>query len=314
MAARDLDIIRGALGETKLNYLGMSYGTYLGAVYAHLFPGKVGRMVLDSVEEPTGGFPDLLKAQAEGYEDALQGWAAGCATRPLCQTLAPGKTAAELVALVRGQAQQLAANPLPVAGSTPITQADYLTMAQTGLSMGDTNGGWTLLDGVVFSIAAGEAATIAGFRDYTAGTPNLLSANVAIQCYDRPVAGTTATSVAWSKAWGKFSPTFGPSLGWGAQPCFTWPVRQAQPRVDVTPVTKAPVLLIGGTHDPNTPLWMAKKTAPLFAGGRLLVWDGYGHVSANRSIPCVNNAAAAYLVSGTLPATGTICPAQAPPA
>jgi pimeloyl-ACP methyl ester carboxylesterase len=163
------------------------------------------------------------------------------------------------------------------------------------------------------AIATGNVEPIAGFRDVTAATPNLLSANVSIQCYDRPVAGTAATSMAWAKAWGKFSPTFGPSLAWSAQPCFTWPVRQGQPRVDVTPVTKAPVLLIGGTHDPNTPLWMAKKTAPLFAGGRLLVWDGYGHVSANRSIPCVNNAAAAYLVNGTLPATGTVCPAVAAP-
>jgi pimeloyl-ACP methyl ester carboxylesterase len=307
MVARDLDIIRAALGEAKLTYLGMSYGTFIGSTYAQLFPGKVGRMILDGVEIPTGTFPDLMKAQAHGYEDALADWAAGCSTREICPLLTTDGTPVELTALVQNLLQQLAKAPAPVQGAAPITQSDLISMMETSLTLGESESGWILLDAVLYGLTHDNAAGVAPIRDVTLPTPNALSANVSVQCYDRPTAGTVATSVGWSKAWASFAPVFGPTLGWAAQSCFTWPVRRGQPPVDATPLTQAPVLLIGGTHDPNTPYWMAQKTTPMYAAGRLLTWTGYGHVASNRGIPCVNNPAAQYLITGALPDTGTVC-------
>ncbi|MEI6361994.1 MAG: alpha/beta hydrolase [Actinomycetes bacterium] len=314
MVARDLDIIRAALGEPKLTYLGMSYGTYLGSEYAHLFPTRVGRMVLDGVEAPTGGFAGLMKSQVLGFEDALKDWAANCAARQICPVLTKNGTVPELITLVESLSQQLATTPAPVTGGQPITQAGFISMIQYSLTLGESAQGWEVLDAIVYGMQNGKADLIAPIRDAVVPSPNEASANVAVQCYDRPVAGTAAKSVGWSKSWATFSPVFGPLIGWGAQPCFTWPVRQGQPHLNATPLTKAPVLLIGGTHDPNTPYEMAKKTAPMWAAGRLLTWTGYGHVASNRGIPCVNNPAANYLINGVLPADGTVCvPDSTPP-
>lgn len=313
MVARDMDVIRAALGESKLNYLGVSYGTYLGTVYSHLFPGKVGRMVLDAVENPTGTFPDLAKSQARGFQSALGDWAKDCANRPLCAGVAEGRTPAQLIDVINAQSAQLAATPLPAGDARPITQQDYLGMLQWGLSVGPSGGGWTVLDGIVLAVANGEGADIASFRSIAGSSPALISVNLAVQCYDRPSAGTTATTLAWARKWSRISPTFGATLAWSPQPCFTWPVRQGQPAVTVTPQTKAPVLLIGGLHDPNTPYAMAEATVKLFPNGRLLTSAGFGHATANKADPCINDAAAAYLVNGTLPAKGTVCPAVTPP-
>jgi pimeloyl-ACP methyl ester carboxylesterase len=314
MVARDLDIIRAALGESKLTYLGMSYGSYLGSEYAHLFPTRVGHMILDGIEDPTGSFPDFLKLQARGFEGALTNWASNCSARQICPLLTKGGTVPELIALVQNLSEQLAKNPAPVTGGQPITQAEFISMTQTSMTLGESGQGWELLDIIVYGLLNGLADNVAQIRGPLLPSANEVSVNLAVQCYDRPVAGTAATSVAWSKSWASFSPVFGPQVGWAAQPCFTWPVRQNQPPLDATPLTKAPVLLIGGTHDPNTPYEMAKKTAPLWPAGRLLTWTGYGHVAANRAIPCVNNPAADYLINGVLPAEGTVCvPDSTPP-
>jgi pimeloyl-ACP methyl ester carboxylesterase len=314
MVARDMDVIRAALGEKKLNYLGISYGTYLGTVYSHLFPGKVGRMVLDAVEDPTLTFPQFLEGQARGFESSLNEWARDCAARPICDAYAAGKTPAQLVTLVQAQAAQLAATPLPAGDEAPISEQDYLGMLQWGLSVGPNAGGWTIMDAIVLAVANGEGSDLAAFRPLAAADPALVSSNLAVMCYDRPTAGTTATSVAWAKKWSKISPTFGATFAWAAQPCFTWPVRQGQPAVAVTPQTKAPVLLVGGTHDPNTPYWMAKAAVKLFPNGRLLTSQGFGHSTSTNADPCINNAVAGYLVTGVLPAKGTVCPAVTAPA
>jgi pimeloyl-ACP methyl ester carboxylesterase len=312
MVARDMDVIRAALGEKKLNYLGVSYGTYLGTVYSHLFPGKVGRMVLDAVEDPTQTFPEFVEGQARGFQSALGDWAKDCDARPLCAGVAAGKTPAELIDVINAQSAQLAVTPLPAGDQAPISQQDYLGMLQWGLSVGPSGGGWTVIDGIALSVANGEGADIAPFRSISGGSPALISANLAVQCYDRPTAGTTATTLAWVRKWSRISPTFGATVAWSPRPCFTWPVRQGQRAVTVTPQTKAPVLLIGGLHDPNTPYAMAEAAVKLFPNGRLLTSAGFGHATANKADPCVNDAAAAYLVNGALPPKGTVCPAVSP--
>ncbi|WP_433862634.1 alpha/beta fold hydrolase [Streptomyces sp. L7] len=130
-AARDLDLLRAALGDTKLNYLGYSYGTYLGAVYADLYPGKTGRLVLDGALDPAASNDEVTKVQAVGFESALRAYLKKCLTQkdcPFTGTVDDGmKTISELLAAVERSpirntdGRELGANTLVTAIIYPST-------------------------------------------------------------------------------------------------------------------------------------------------------------------------------------------------
>lgn len=306
MVARDLDIIRAALGEAKLDYYGASYGTYIGQVYAHLFPGKVGRMVLDSVESPTASEVDLAGMQARSFEEAFNHWAATCATRKTCPAPA-GTPPAQIAAWATGLMNDLATNPIDIGTSRGFSQGDALTFASTLITQGGQVGP-IALDYFFEALAQKVVKVLAQIQPSAIGTANSWSVNAAVMCFDRPMNGTLADTVDLASSWAKSAPTFGAYYAWFTQKCNTWPVRRGQPIASVTPVTKAPVLLVSSRHDPNTPHEWAVAASKLFSNNGLLTWEGWGHVSGTRANLCVNNAVGAYLVSGTLPAKGATCP------
>ncbi|MEI8080715.1 MAG: alpha/beta hydrolase [Actinomycetes bacterium] len=307
--ARDLEVARIVLKQSRLNYYGVSYGTYIGAIYARLFPGRVGRMLLDAVVPPSGSVASFAREQAVGFQSALLDWAAGCPTRVLC----PYKsgTADQAVSKVTALIAKLAANPLPVSGATSFGGSQFRGLTLTALSAGAAF--WPVLD--IWAWLAEAAIPQSGpalQKDYetfvaTAQTPNAVSVLNAVNCFDRPSAGTTATTVARSAAWSTQSPTFGAALAWGVQPCFSWPFQTSRTPAGLRSATLRPVLLIGGLHDPNTPYQWAQQMTKQFRHGRLLTWTGFGHGATTRADPCVNNQAADYLVTGRLPGLGARC-------
>lgn len=307
MVARDLDIIRAALQSPKLNYYGISYGSYLGQMYAHLFPGHVGRMVLDSVMSPSATEVDLARSQATSFQEAFNHWAQTCSTRATCSAPA-GMPAEQIPAWATGVINGLAGSPLSIGTSRPFTQQDALSFAAASMTQGGATGPM-LLDYMLLAITRNVPAVLTIVQDFIATqvTPNRVSANRAVMCFDRPATGTLDDTVRLAAELSAVSPTFGASVASMPQTCFSWPVRRGKAIPTVAPVTKAPVLLIGSRHDPNTPYEWSVAASQLFARNALLTWEGWGHGTGTRGNTCINDAVGAYLVSGTLPAAGTTC-------
>ncbi len=311
MVARDLDIIRSALGSQRLDYYGASYGTYIGQVYAHLFPGHVGRMVLDSVESATAGEVEVAEKQAVAFQQGFDHWAQLCSTRKTCPApagMAPKAVSAWMTDLI----DALAKKPIEVGTHRPFSQGVALTLASDAITQGGVLGP-VELDLLIGAIAKQDASILARVQPSAIGTSNAWSANAAVMCYDRPTDGTLADTVEFARSWTRTAPTFGAYYAWFTQKCNTWPVMRGKPIQSVDPVTKAPVMIVASLHDPNTPREWALEAARLFPNNGLLTWQGWGHVSGARLNVCVNDAVGAYLVNGTLPVAGATCPDYDPP-
>lgn len=306
--ARDLEIIRGALGQARLDYLGYSYGSYLGAVYAEEFPDRVGRLVLDGALDPTLTGEELILGQARGFELAYTSFVDACLDQRRCPL---GSSAAGIARQVTALLAELDTRTLPTVQERPLTQSlaasgiffamyesavwEFLQEAIVAAFDGDGSG---LLQIVDLFLERNDDGTYAG---------NLLEANAAVNCLDRP-SGATAEEIAQRlPELREISPLFGEYLAWGAFICQIWPVPpQGEPRP--LPAAGAPsILVIGTTRDPATPYEDAQALAEQLESGVLLTLDGDGHTAYGRGNACIDAAVDAYLLAGTPPADGTRC-------
>jgi pimeloyl-ACP methyl ester carboxylesterase len=307
-AARDMDLIRAALGDAKLTYLGFSYGTFLGQEYAHLFPSHVRALALDGVLDPNLSANDLLLAQLGGFERNLQAFLANCNARRSsaspCAYAASGDPATKLNALM----SRLDRTPLRV-GRRDLTRS----LAVIGVGLGLYNQSfWPTLDSALTSADKGDGALLLRLSDVYLGRnadgtySNETDANYAVNCLDKPVPADIAAYDRLGPAYSKASPFFGPAFQYGNLACSYWPVK---PTGQIGPVTAdgaPPILLIGGTNDPATPYAWAQAVNKQLAGSVLLTRRGNGHTSYNASI-CARLATDAYLIDLTLPKPGTVC-------
>lgn len=303
--ARDMDILRSILREPKLNYLGISYGTYLGAIYASLFPAHVGRFVLDSNMDPDADLVDLGRSQARGFQVAFNRFAAACVASGGCPF--PGSARA-VSATFTAALNSLNANPLPVPGGKPATYAEAMKIVQAGLT-GGTNA-WLVVFAVASALATGDGSIIREISTLLAEGEdpiNLASVNTAVNCFERAGPGGAPRALARAAAWSRFSPTFGRSMAWGSVACTGWPVTSPTAPGDFTVTGAPPMLLIGGRYDPNTPLVDTYAMQKKLPKSRVLVWDGDGHGAATMGSPCINSALGQFFTRGRLPADGTIC-------
>jgi pimeloyl-ACP methyl ester carboxylesterase len=307
-AARDMDVLRAALGDPRLYYLGASYGTYLGATYAGLFPSRVGRLVLDGAIDPTLTNEQLILGQAKGFQVALDSFIADCAKRSDCP-LPNGEPAAEdrIAALLKsldgtpepsGQAGRPLTEGLAVLGIGEALYAPefFGTLLRTGLQQAFSGNGATLM----------RLADFYTERNANGSYSNLLEANVAINCADK---GSDSSVTDVQRVLPDFvnaSPVFGPALAWADIVCSDWPVHP-QAAAPIHAPGAAPILVIGTTRDPATPYAWAQSLASQLASGRLLTFDGDGHTGYNRGSSCINRAVESYLVQGVLPAKGLVC-------
>ncbi|HEY8474790.1 MAG TPA: alpha/beta hydrolase [Natronosporangium sp.] len=299
--AHDLNLIRSVVGDEQLTYLGYSYGTLLGAVYAHLYPQNVRAMVLDGAVDPQptgeGG------GQAAGFERAFGNFADWCDSSPLECPLGPDTRATVTEAI-----EQARVSPVPgddgraaTAGwvflaviSTLYVQELWpqLGDAIADLQQGDPDGVFTLAD-----IYTG--------RDGDGSYPNLFDANTAINCADsdsRPTVAEVRTEQ--ERLRGEY-PMFGAPLAVGALDCAHWP---AEP--DPYPVGPAegapPIMVIGTTGDPATPYESTARLADLLGTGVVVTHEGEGHTVYPQA-GCINEAVHAYLIDLSPPAAGTVC-------
>ncbi|MFE7748295.1 alpha/beta hydrolase [Streptomyces sp. NPDC057428] len=309
-AARDMDLLRQVLGDDKLYYFGISYGTELGGVYAHLYPKNVGRAVLDAVVDPTEDALESSLGQAEGFQLALDNFAADCAERDDCRI--PGATSKEVQDWIVGVLAKLEKKPVPGLGERELTETQATTGIASALYSKET---WPLLEQGLDEADGGNGGLLLALADSLNGRSedghydNSNAANTAVNCADSKQRFTLEQTRKALPRFREASPVFGDYLGWGLLACTGWPVTGAWETPDVSAPGSAPILVIGNTGDPATPYAGAKAmAAELGKGvGIELTYKGEGHGAYNGGSTCVQKAVDGYLLEGRVPESGTVC-------
>ncbi|UGQ09114.1 alpha/beta hydrolase [Yinghuangia sp. ASG 101] len=307
-AARDMDQIREALGEDQLRYFGASYGTYLGAVYAELFPDKVGRFVLDGGIDPNQTSADANRVQGGGFQTALNSYIDDCLAGGSC-FLGDSREAA--LARIRTLLDDLDARPLPGDAKRQVTES----IATTGiLSPLYTREQWPRLSLALQAAFRGDGGLLLNLSDmyYERGADgtyaNLMYANSAVNCLDYPPSATTPDQVRTQVAeFEATSPSFGRTLAWAGLACGTWPVPATGTPHEIHAPGAAPILVIGTTRDPATPYAWSQALAGQLDSGHLLTYDGDGHTAYLRGSTCVDTAVDTFLLTGAPPPDGKTC-------
>ncbi|WGD39472.1 alpha/beta hydrolase [Streptomyces cathayae] len=320
--ARDLDLLRRAVGEPHLTYQGISYGTILGATYAGLFPGKVRAMVLDSNIDPqawthhaSDADPRLTTFLRMGSDRTaaatLDRFLALCGstTTAHCAFSAGGPKATrtkfdQLVQRLRKQ---------PVGAWTYAA-----TVADTVNSLYVVHPGWTDLAGRLQDLWRGRAPEPAAPPPPPAvPDPNPYlgeEQGAAVLCGDSPNPRDPGAYHAMEEAAAARAGDAGRFWTWAAAGCATWPAVAADRyRGPWDKPTAHPVLVVGTTYDPATPYSNAQAMVEELANARLLTNDGYGHTALINPSSCVTAHESRYLVDGTLPPVGTTCRQDTPP-
>ncbi|MFJ7998024.1 alpha/beta hydrolase [Streptomyces sp. NPDC096310] len=310
-AARDLELMRQVLGDKKLYYFGISYGTELGGVYAHLYPKSVGRAVFDAVVDPTQNSEQGSIGQAKGFQLALDNFEKDCLARGAACRL-PGSTPQEIQSFITGLLDRIGKKPITGIGPRKLTE----TQATNGIAQAlYSKDFWPYLEQGLDEADGGNGALLLALsdslngRDQNGQYSNLQAANVAVNCADSKERYTLAQTKAKLPSFRKASPVFGDYLGWGLMSCAGWPVKGQWRTPDVSAPGSAPILVVGNTGDPATPYAGAKAMATALGKGVgvELTYHGQGHGSYDSGDRCVQNAVNGYLLNGKVPAAGTVC-------
>ena len=306
--ARDLDVLRTVLGDETLHYLGYSYGTYIGARYADLFPDRVGRMVLDGAIDPGLSAVDLSLAQAKGFEIAWDAFAKACLKDRDCQL---GDKRGELDARLRSMLNSADAKPLRSRSGREVTEA----MATLGVvSALYSTQRWEFLRAALFAAYNGDGTGLLFLadaylqRDDDGSFPdNSNEAIYAVNCLDRPFTGTPSDIERDLPRFRSASPLFGEFIAWSLLPCTYWPEQPERGPGPVTAAGAAPIVVIGTTRDPATPYAWAKVLAGQLENGIFVSHDGDGHTVYGDGNRCIDRLVEDYLINGEAPRDGVEC-------
>ncbi|MFF8643418.1 alpha/beta hydrolase [Streptomyces sp. NPDC015345] len=312
-AARDMDVLRAALGDEKLSYVGASYGTFLGATYAGLFPKRVGRLVLDGAMDPSLPARRMNRDQTAGFETAFQAFAKDCVALGRECPLG-SRSPREAGKRLKGFFDRLDRAPLPAGDSSGRELGEALATTGVIAAMYD-EGAWPQLrDALTSAMRNKDGSALLALsdsyyeRDSDGTYANLMFANAAVNCLDLPPAFTTPDEVKEAVPdFEKASPVFGEGLAWSSLNCAYWPVKPTGEPHRIKAEGAAPIVVVGTTRDPATPYHWAEALAAQLSSGRLLTYEGDGHTAYGRGSECVDSAINRYLLEGTAPADGKRC-------
>ncbi|MFI9601511.1 alpha/beta hydrolase [Streptomyces sp. NPDC052043] len=313
-AARDMDILRAILGDGKLNYVGASYGTFLGATYAGLFPDRVGRLVLDGALDPSLSARQTNLDQAAGFDAAFQSFAKDCVRQSDCslggRAATPKQVGDQLAAFFR----RLDARPIPAGDTGGRRLGESLATFGVIAAMYDQAAWPQLRAALTSAMKKNDGATLLALadsyyeRDSGGHYSNLMYANAAVNCLDLPAPFTSPEQVEeFVPAFEKASPVFGRGLAWNTLNCAYWPVKNTGRPHRIEARGAAPIVVVGTTRDPATPYRWAQSLSRQLSSARLLTFDGDGHTAYRRGSRCIDSAINSYLLQGTPPANGKRC-------
>ncbi|MDO5747378.1 MAG: alpha/beta hydrolase [Actinomycetaceae bacterium] len=311
-AAKDLDIMRAAVGDEKLTFLGFSYGSYLGQVYAELFGANVGRMVLDGVLASSFTYDEVSLSQAKGMEASLRHWVGYCQEQGRkCPVY--GLNEDEAIQKIRAFLDSLVDKPLPT--------SDPHRQLTSGLA-------FTSIIGPLYSeysydalVPALRSAMVQRKGDqlialadrYNERNPdgtyisNSTAAFMVINNLDYRAEGSQADWDKRAEKMKKEAPFFGAEMSYGEALLSHWPVQGTTRRQAVSAKDAPPILLIGNLHDPATPYEMAVDAHKRMPSTVLITYDSYNHTAYGGASSCVNNAVDDYFLDGVTPSKDVKC-------
>ena len=303
--ARDLDVLRALSGDEKLNYLGFSYGTYLGAHYAELFPANTGRMVFDGAMDPSLSLGERASAQAKGFENSLRVYVEKCQAGQL----GPG---CPLTGGTDAGVQQIrdlitAADQEPLRTSDPNATVDGSMIRVVVRRLMYSSEYWSALTYALDQAVSQQEGTYFQMLHGPATAGVSVPTFYAVNCLDIPAQGDMA---AWEKEYQQNiqeSPTFGASLSNQDVRCRAWGHNGTRRPATIHAQGAAPILVVGVTGDPAAPYAWSEALADQLESGRLLTWEGNGHTAYGRADACIHSAVDEYLIGGTMPEPGLVC-------
>jgi pimeloyl-ACP methyl ester carboxylesterase len=305
-SARDMDLIRAVLGDRSLNYLGYSYGTFLGATYAKLFPERVGRLVLDGAIDPSVSGLDVSTTQALGFESALRAYMADCLAGQDCPFRGTVDEAMRDLGVLLASVD---ARPLPASDGRELGADSLLTAIIAALYSVDN---WQFLTQALTDVLQGDpefAFLLADFyynRENGEYGDNSTEAFRAYNCMDYPDTDDPAAVEASDALIAAEAPTVAPYWS-GPDPCAAWPFPPTGVREPIAAEGAAPILVVGTTNDPATPYEWSVSLAEQLASGVLVTRVGEGHTGYNKGNACVDDAVERYLLDGVVPEDGLRC-------
>ena len=303
--AKDLDVMRAVVGDTKLDYLGYSYGTFIGEVYAQEFPNNVAHMVLDGAVNPAEEGTETADTAA-GFDLALSDWISWCILDDVCPFEG---SALDIESEVSDILAELDARP-QVASDGRLVGADTLVVAITaGLYSPDTWRDLSDLFGDYFDGSVDSALALADWWNerYDDGSyvSNQTESFIAIGCADSaPSDESTWASAAQELE--ELAPMLGRYFAYGDIMCSLWPYPAVFPAAGMTDTGPAPIVVIGTTGDPSTPIQWSQDVVKQLTEGRLITYTGEGHTGYNKGDACVDTLVDEYFTDGvSLPARST---------
>ena len=307
-AVKDLDVLRAVLGDSRLSFYGASYGTYMGAWYAQLFPWRVGRMALDGAIDPALTTEQYVDGQSEGFSRALKAFVQDCQSQDGCPLKGSVEQGMAQIGTLVERADSVplrtndSARPLTQSlMTTAIAQGLYATQLWPALTIGLTNA----ISGDGSNLLA--LADLYVQRDSKGRYGQVNSANPAIFCLDLGETRTPEQIAAdAAKVQAEFPP-LGGAIAWSGISCSEWPYKEVVPRQRLTARGAAPILVLGTIDDPATPYEWAQSLASQLSSGHLVTWEGSVHTAYRKGSECVDDAVDSYLLAGALPANGLRC-------
>jgi pimeloyl-ACP methyl ester carboxylesterase len=307
---RDLDILREVLGDTRLNWLGYSYWTYVGSLYAEQFPENVGRFVLDGAVDPSLESMEVARGQSVGFQTAMRRFAHYCATGKGCPFAGSVNDVLRGINLLLARLDRA---PLPAHAGRDLVQSEALGAmfyAMYSPAM------WPSLRLALRQATRGDGTDLQSMSDFAnertgtnAYATNMASAFPAISCWDMPVAvgkaGLRTAAKVWSR--GVAVPDMARAMAWGNASCSQWFGHATRGAVPISSTTTAPILVVGTTFDPATPYAWAQSLSRQLPSSTLLTFRGDGHTAYGGNSRCIDDAVDTYLLTGVVPAPGTVC-------
>lgn len=307
-AAMDMDVIRRDVGDAQLTYLGFSYGTFLGATYAGLYPTRIRAMVLDGAMDPSVPVLQSLDQQSAAFDGDLKSALAGCASQSSC----PWNGGANPLQTFEQLLQRVRSHPLPARG-TSRTVGPAELLYGTGAALYSTST-WSYLYQALGQASRGDGTDILRlFDSYTGRSPdgqytNEFEANAAVNCLDSPAPSIQAIE-AHAPASAAAAPVFGVPDLYSELGCAVWPVPATGHPGPIHAAGSPPIVVVGTTGDPATPYEEAQSLAAQLDRGVLLTRLGEGHTAYPYS-SCIRNYVNAYLINLAVPPAGIRCPSS----
>ncbi|GAA5058188.1 alpha/beta hydrolase [Nocardia callitridis] len=307
---QDMDVMRAALGDSKLSYLGYSYGTRIGSAYAERFPTHVRAMVLDGAVDSSQDPVQESLHQAEGFQKVFDAYAANCAKQSDCPI---GTDTAQSVQSFRDLVNPLWDNPVATTDPRGLNYEDAMTGVRQALYSDDL---WKILTMGLSEVREGHGDTLLKLADLYDGRnddgtyTNTNDAFNAVRCVDDPRMSDRAVAGKQDAEFRRVAPFLDDGRGTGAAPlelCTNWPVPNTSEPHRISVQGLAKTVVVSTTDDPATPYQAGVDLADQL-GAALITYQGSRHtVALSADVACVDNPVIDYLVTLREPEEGLRC-------